>query len=142
MIVTFCMKQIFLLSKIGGSIFFLTDFLNFFFILQSPEQTWVACPMFLCRLLNPGFFSTTIVYNLTIRHFFKLERSLWPSFSRFWARKCDFFEKTQKNCNLDCKHSSCNFLTSVQALALYSSGNVLYIMLFELSYFTWRYNLI
>ena len=86
----------FLIIKNWRLYFFLTDFLNFFFILQSPEQTWVACPMFLCRLLNPGFFSTTIVYNLTIRHLSKLERSLWPSFSRFWARKCDFLEKTQK----------------------------------------------
>ena len=53
-----------------------------------------------------------------------------------------FLKKPKKNCNLDCKHSSCIVLTSVQALALYSSGNVLYIMLFELSYFTWRYNLL
>ena len=125
----------FLIIKNWRLYFFFTDLLNFFFIFQSPEQTWVAYPKFLCRLLNTGFFSTTIVYNLTIGHFFQLERSLWPSFFRFWAKKCDFFEKTQKKCNFDCKHSSCIFLTSVQALALYSSGNVLYIMLFELSYF-------
>ena len=132
----------FFISKNWRLYFFLTDLLNFFFIFQSPEQIWGAFPKFLYKLPNPWFFSTVMVCDLTIRHLFEHERSLWRSFLGFWAKKCDFFKKTQKNCNLDFTHSSCIFLTSVQALALYSSGKVLYMMLFKLTYFIWGSNFV
>jgi hypothetical protein len=94
----------FFISKNWRLYFFFTDLLNFFFIFQSPEQIWGACPKFLGRLPNPRFFSFVMVYGLTIRHLFELEMSFCPSFLGFWAKKHEFFEKARKNCNLDRKH--------------------------------------
>ena len=127
----------FFISKNWRLYFFFTDLLNFFFIFQSPEQIWGACPKFLDRPPNTRLFSFVMVYDLTIRHLLELEMSFWPSFLGFWAKKHDFFEKTQKNCNLDLKHKSCAILTSEQALALNFSGNVLYMILLKLSSFIW-----
>ena len=94
----------FFISKNWRLYFFFTDLLNFFFIFQSPEQIWGACPKFLGRLPNPKFFSFVMVYDLIIKHLLELDMSFCPSFSGFWAKIHYFFEKTQKNCNLDCKH--------------------------------------